>query len=55
MTKYMITSRQQNMVQNQNLVIGSLSFENVENFKYLGEMKTSRKLEMTFAKKLNAE
>ena len=28
-TKYMITSRQQNMIQNQNIVIENLSFENV--------------------------
>ena len=32
----MITSRQQNLVQNLNIVIESLSFENVEKFKYLG-------------------
>ena len=31
----MITSRQQNIVQNQNIVIENLSFENVEKFKYL--------------------
>ena len=36
MTKYMITSRQQNIVQNQNIVIENLSFEKVEKFKYLG-------------------
>ena len=35
-TKYMITSRHQNVVQNQNIVIGNLSFENVEKFRYLG-------------------
>ena len=35
-TKYMITSRQQNIVQNQNIVIENLSFEKLENFKYLG-------------------
>ena len=34
-TKYMITSCQQSVVQNQNIVIGNLSFENVEKFKYL--------------------
>ena len=28
-------SRQQNTVQNQNIAIGNLSFENVEKFKYL--------------------
>ena len=35
-TKYMITSRHQNVVQNQNIIIGNLSFENLEKFKYLG-------------------
>ena len=34
-TTYMITSRQQNIVQNQNIVIENLSFEKVEKFKYL--------------------
>ena len=29
-TKYMITSRQQNVIQNQNIVIENLSFENVK-------------------------
>ena len=28
-TKYMITSRHQNGIQNENIVIGNLSFENV--------------------------
>ena len=32
----MITSRHQNVIQNQNIVIGNLSFENVEKFRYLG-------------------
>ena len=32
----MITSCNQNVVQNQNIVIGNLSFENVKEFKYLG-------------------
>ena len=32
----MITSRRQNVIQNQNIVIGNLSFENVEKFRYLG-------------------
>ena len=36
-TKYMITSRQHNIVQNQNIVIENLSFEKVEKFKYLGK------------------
>ena len=35
-TRYMITTRQQNIVQNQNIVIENLSFEKVEKFKYLG-------------------
>ena len=34
--KYMITSRQQNIVQNENIVIENLLFEKVEKFKYLG-------------------
>ena len=34
-TKYMITPRHQNVVQNQNIVIHNLSFEYVEKFKYL--------------------
>ena len=29
-TKYMITSHLQNVIQNQNIVIGNLSFENVK-------------------------
>ena len=32
----MITSSHQNVIQNQNIVIGNLSFENVEKFRYLG-------------------
>ena len=32
----MITSQQQNTVQNQNIVIENLTFENVQKFKYLG-------------------
>ena len=35
-TKYMITSRQHNIVQTQNMVNENLSFENVEKFKCLG-------------------
>ena len=31
----MITSRNQNVIQNQNIVIGNLSFENVEKSRYL--------------------
>ena len=37
----MITSRQQNLVQNQNMVIGNLSFGNVETFKCLGVTVTN--------------
>ena len=42
-TKYMITSRQQNIVglENQNIVIGNLSFENVEKLRYLGVTVTN--------------
>ena len=32
----MITSRQQNVVQNQNIVMENLSFENVEKLKHVG-------------------
>ena len=37
----MITSCQQNIVQNQNIVTENLSFENVEKFKYLGVTVTN--------------
>ena len=40
-TKYMITSRQQNIVNNQNIVIENLSFKKVEKFKYLGVTVTN--------------
>ena len=40
-TKYMITSHQQNIVQNQNIVIENVSFEKVEKFKYLGVTVTN--------------
>ena len=40
-TKYMILSRQQNVVQNQNIIIGNLPFENTEKFKYLGVTVTN--------------
>ena len=42
MTKHMITFRQQNIVQNQNIVIENLSFQKVEKFKYLGVTVTNR-------------
>ena len=32
----MITSCQQNVIQNQNIIIGNLSFQNVGKLKYLG-------------------
>ena len=38
-TKYMITSRHQNVIQN--IVIGNLSFENVEKFRYPGVTVTN--------------
>ena len=37
----MITLRHQNLIQNQNIVIGNLSIENVEKFKYLGVMENN--------------
>ena len=37
-TKYMITSHQ-NEIQNQNIVIGNLSFENVEKFTDIKELQ----------------
>ena len=40
-TKYMITSRHRNVIQNQNIVIGNLSFENVESCRYLGVTVTN--------------
>ncbi|KAJ4435684.1 hypothetical protein ANN_18300 [Periplaneta americana] len=39
-TKYMIMSRDQNIVRNGNIKIGHLSFEEVEEFKYLGATVT---------------
>ena len=36
-----IISRHQNVIQNQNIVIGTLSFENVEKFRYLGVTVTN--------------
>ncbi|KAJ4444030.1 hypothetical protein ANN_05819 [Periplaneta americana] len=40
-TKYMIMSRDQNIVRNGNIKIGNLSFEEVEQFKYLGATVTN--------------
>ncbi|KAJ4435173.1 hypothetical protein ANN_23749 [Periplaneta americana] len=40
-TKYMIMSRDQNIVRNGNIKIGDLSFEKVEKFKYLGATVTN--------------
>ncbi|KAJ4451459.1 hypothetical protein ANN_02921 [Periplaneta americana] len=40
-TKYMIVSRDQNIVRNGNIKIGNLSFEEVEKFKYLGATATN--------------
>ena len=40
-TKYMIMSRDQNIVRNGNITIGNLSFEEVEKFKYLGATVTN--------------
>ncbi|KAJ4431801.1 hypothetical protein ANN_20406 [Periplaneta americana] len=39
-TKYVIVSRDQNIVRNGNIKIGDLSFEEVEKFKYLGATVT---------------
>ena len=38
----MITSHHQSITQNQNIIIGSMSFENVEKFKYIGVMATNK-------------
>ncbi|KAJ4435453.1 hypothetical protein ANN_18068 [Periplaneta americana] len=40
-TKYMIMSRDQNIARNGNIKMGDLSFEEVENFKYLGATVTN--------------
>ncbi|KAJ4433571.1 hypothetical protein ANN_15880 [Periplaneta americana] len=40
-TKYMIMSRDENIVRNGNIKIGNLSFEEVEKFKYLGATSVS--------------
>ncbi|KAJ4435398.1 hypothetical protein ANN_18013 [Periplaneta americana] len=40
-TKYMIMSRDENIIRNGNIKIGNLSFEEVEKFKYLGATVTN--------------
>ncbi|KAJ4428738.1 hypothetical protein ANN_25731 [Periplaneta americana] len=40
-TKYMVMSRDENIVRNVNIKIGNLSFEEVEKFKYLGATVTN--------------
>ena len=37
----MIISRHQNVIQNENILIGNLSFENVEKCRYLGVTVTN--------------
>ena len=48
----MTTSRQQNIVQNQNIIIENLSIGNVGKLKYL---EVTYQIQTTFAKKLNVE
>ena len=48
----MITSHRQNVIQNKNIVIGNLSFENVEKFRYLGVTVTNTN---DIRKRLNAK
>ncbi|KAJ4450908.1 hypothetical protein ANN_02342 [Periplaneta americana] len=43
--KYMIMSRDENIVRNGNIKIGNLSFEEVEKFKYLGALDRKGRLE----------
>ena len=42
-TKYIITTHDEIVVQNVNIIIGNASFENVEKFKYLGVALTNTK------------
>ena len=42
-TKYTTTSRQQNIIYNQNIAIENVSFENVEKFKYPGSSSSKYK------------
>ncbi|KAJ4445480.1 hypothetical protein ANN_07288 [Periplaneta americana] len=49
-TKYMIMSRDQNIVRNGNIKIGNLSFEEVEKFKYLGATSSVKKSEVRIYK-----
>ncbi|KAJ4445732.1 hypothetical protein ANN_12417 [Periplaneta americana] len=47
-TKYMIMSRDQNIVRNGNMKIGDLSFEKVEKCKYLGATEAMLRILLTF-------
>ena len=40
-SKYVITSRHQNVIQSESIVIGNLSFESVQKFRYLGVTVTN--------------
>ncbi|KAJ4439326.1 hypothetical protein ANN_07448 [Periplaneta americana] len=51
-TKYMIMSCDENIVRNENIKVGNLSFEEVEKFKYLGAIATNIN---DIDRKLNAE
>ncbi|KAJ4427815.1 hypothetical protein ANN_25504 [Periplaneta americana] len=49
-SKYMIMSRDQNIVRNGNIKIGDLSFEEVEKFKYLGATSACKNLKVRIYK-----
>jgi hypothetical protein len=51
-TKYMVMSRNQNAGQNHSIPLDNISFERVEQFKYL---VTTLTIEIPFRKKLNAD
>jgi hypothetical protein len=54
-TKYMLVSHGQNADQNQYIKIGTRSFENVSQFKYLGMMVTNQNLiQEEFKRRLNS-